>query len=110
MSQTFKQPIDKTLLFDLLDKICVKTAQYYLFDLVAYKKGDYNKYNTEFCETIIHCYHKSKQFYAERKLTYSRFCTLLRQICNSNNIIYTTKTLYTNSQYDIQYFIYFYSV
>ena len=35
-------------------------------------------------------YHNSKKKYLERKLTYNSFTTVLRQICNFNNITYTT--------------------
>ena len=39
MSQIFKETIDKTLLFNFLEKICDKTEKYYIFDLNAYKRA-----------------------------------------------------------------------
>ena len=38
LKQTFKQAIPNSLLFDLLEQVCLKTDKYYFFDLNAYKK------------------------------------------------------------------------
>lgn len=107
MSQTFKKHIPKSILFQLLDKICDKNDKYYLFDLTAYKKGEYLNNITSFCDEIKPYYHDSKLFYVDRKMSYSRLCTIIRQICNSNSIMFTTKVVYSKSKFNIPYYIYF---
>ena len=106
-SQLFKQSIDKSILYTLLDKICIKTEKYYLFDQNSYKKGMYNNSIPQFCEEVKQCYHKSKQIYVTRKLTYSKFVTVIRQICRYVNISFTSQIKYVNSSYDIPYYIYY---
>ena len=47
MSQTFKTNIDKSILFVFLEKVCNKTEKYFLFDMSAYKKGEFTGDNQE---------------------------------------------------------------
>ena len=107
MSQTFKSPINKNILFDFLEKICEKREKYFVFDLSSYKRGELNKENELFLELVKPYYHTAKQFYIERKISYSRLCTIIRQICKFNSISFTTKVLYSKSKYNIPYYIYF---
>jgi hypothetical protein len=107
MSQTFKTNIDKSILFVFLEKVCNKTDKFFLFDLNAYKKGEFIGANQELFDIIKPYYHESKQFYVERKMNYSRMCTVIRQICNSNSIMFSTKIVYSKSKFNIPYHIYF---
>ena len=107
MSQTFKSPINKNILFEFLEKICEKREKYFVFDLSSYKRGELNKENELFLELVKPYYHTAKQFYIERKISYSRLCTIIRQICKFNSISFTTKVLYSKSKYNIPYYIYF---
>ena len=107
MSQTFKSPINKNILFEFLEKICEKREKYFAFDLSSYKRGELNKENELFLEIVKPYYHTAKLFYIERKLSYSRLCTIIRQICKFNSIRFTTKVLYSKSKYNIPYYIYF---
>jgi hypothetical protein len=107
MSQTFKTNIDKSILFVFLEKVCEKRDKYFLFDLIAYKKGEFNGANRDLFDDITPMYYDSKRFYVERKLNYSRMCTVLRQICNSNSIMFSTKVVYSKSRFNIPYHIYF---
>ena len=106
-SQIFKKQIPKEVLFDLLEKICCKTENYYVFNKIAYKKGEFMGLLQPFIESLLTSYHKSKQFYLTRKQTYSYFATIIRQICRSNEIKYEFNIVYTKSTYDIVYNIYF---
>ena len=63
MTQLFRKPIENSLLFDLLDQICIKTDKFYVIDLNAYKKMLYYELNVEFCKSLLDYYHFSKQFY-----------------------------------------------
>ena len=106
-TQIFKNPIPINLLFQLLDKICIKNDKYYLFSNTSYKKGLFDNSITEFIESCKPYYHTSKQKYLDKKLTYTSLSTILRQICNYNKIKYTSQIKYEKSKYDIIYYIYF---
>jgi hypothetical protein len=105
--QIFKQNIPNNLIFDLLEVICLKNEKYYTFNIESYKRGLYKEIIQQFIENCRPYYHISKRKYLDRKLTYNSFTTILRQICNSNKIIYTTKIKYDKSVYNILYYIYF---
>lgn len=106
-SQIFKTPIPNHMLFDLLDKICIKYDKYYLFNFCSYQKGIYNNSIPDFLQECTHYYHTAKQKYLNKKQTCNSFITVLRQICNNNNITYKYQIKYDKNNYDILYFIYF---
>lgn len=106
-SQIFKKTLSKDILYELLNKICIKYNNYYIFNKIAYKKGEFQQLLEPFCKSLLEYYYESKQFYITRKLTYSSFVTIIRQICRLNNINYASKIVYSKSDYDIQYYIYF---
>ena len=106
-TQIFKQKVPNESLFFLLDDVCAKTDKCYIFNNDSYKKGVFNTKIEEFIETCKPYYHLSKRKYLERKLTYNSFTTILRQICNFNNITHTSQIKYDKSKYDIFYYIYF---
>jgi hypothetical protein len=106
-SQIFKNKIPDEFLFVLLDKICLKTDNFYTFNSDAFKKGIYNDTIQQFIIDCTPYYYLSKRKYLERKLTYNSFVTILRQICKYNKITYTSEIKYNKSVYDIVYFIYF---
>ena len=106
-SQIFKNQISKHLLFDLLEKICQKTQDYYVFNKIAFKKGEFSNLLQPFIDVLIPSYHKSKHFYLTRKRTYISFITIIRQLCNLNSITYKSNISYTKSTYEIVYHIRF---
>lgn len=109
-SQIFKKPIPNNKLFDLLQKISANkdnnTDNYYLLNKACFKQMVYHNYLEDFCDSIKEYYHTSKLHYIERKLDYSKFITIIRQLCCYNKISYTSKIVYNNSTYDIVYYIY----
>jgi len=105
--QIFRNIVPNEILFELLEKICLKTDKYYLIDINAYKKMVFNKFYEEFCENLKEYYHTSKHFYLERKMEYNAFTTIVRQICKNNNIAFNTQILYNKSKYNINYLIYY---
>jgi len=106
-SQIFKNNVPVDILFDLLEKICeVNDDKHYMLTKISYKQACYHNYLDEFCETLKKYYHKSKLYYVNRKLDYSKFITIIRHLCNVNNILYTSKIVYNKSNYDILYYIY----
>ena len=106
-SQIFKNPVPNDLLKKLLDENAIKTETGYTITNCCYKKGIFNGTIIKFLEECRPYYHISKRSYIDRKLTYKSFNTIIRQICNFNNITYTTEIKYDKSVYDIVYDINF---
>jgi hypothetical protein len=106
-SQIFKNPVPNDLLKNLLDENAIKTETGYTINNCSYKKGIFNGTILKFLEECRPYYHISKRSYIDRKLTYKSFNTIIRQICNFNNITYTTQIKYDKSVYDIVYDIQF---
>lgn len=106
-NQLFKSDIPPQLLFNLLEKVCLKTDNYYLFDINAYKKIIFHGYEKEFCEHMKDFYHYGKQFYVTRQMTYKSFTNILRQICKNASIMHTSQMKYNESKYNIIFYIYF---
>lgn len=106
LTQIFKIQIPIELLLELLEKICIKTDKYYLVDINAYRKLLYYELYEPFSLQIINNYHLSKQFYVTRKISYNSFTNIIRQICKSNNTMFTSQIKYNESQYNIDYMIY----
>ncbi len=105
--QIFRRPIPVEWMMGLLEKICLKTDKYYLIDANAYKVLLYNKYHEEFLESIIDYYHASKAYYVTREFTYKSFTNIIRQICKSHAIMYSSAMKYDKSKYNIDFFVYF---
>jgi len=106
-TQIFKKKIPNEYLFELLDKICVKNKDYYLINIISFKKGTYNNYIKDFFDLCRDYYHISKRKYIDKTITYNSFTTVVRQICNFNKIIYKNEIKYDRSSYDINYYVYF---
>lgn len=107
LKQIFKEQVPMNLLIDLLEKICTKTEKYYLVNVESYKRMVFHEYQSDFIDSIRNYYHKSKQFYIDRKLTYNSFTNIVRQICKSNDHNFSSKIKYNESKYNIEFFIYF---
>lgn len=107
VSQIFKHNIPNEVLFDFLSSISIKTDKYYIVNLEAYKKGVFNNVISDFYEKIKEYYYLSKRFYLERKMSYTNFTTILRQICKFNEISYTSQIKYDKSRYDIIYNVFY---
>lgn len=105
-TQIFKTAIPKEMLITLLDRICLKNEKHYTLNSEIFKKGIFQGIIPNFIEEAKQYYHNSKKKYLERKLTYTNFTTILRQICNYTKITYTSKIKYDKSKYDIIYYIY----
>jgi hypothetical protein len=106
ISQIFKNQIPNELLIKILNNIAVKNDKCYVLNNNSYKKGLFNESIQNFIGECLPYYHLSKRKYLERKLTYNSFITIIRQICNFNNIVYTSQIKYDKSAYDIVYYIY----
>jgi hypothetical protein len=108
MSQVFKKKINKDLIINFFKKFCQNEKKNeFIFSPIAFKKAEYNNEIKNLIEILKEYYHKSKQFYLNRQITYKNFLTILRQVCNNLCIPYTSKILYNKSKYNIIYIIFF---
>ena len=106
-SQIFKYPLSSTILFDFLEEICVKKDKYYVFDKCAFKKASYKNILYAFYATLNDYYYLSKRKYLENPTNYNSLCTIIRQICKLNSTSCVSNIKYSNSTYEIIYFIYY---
>ncbi len=106
-NQIFKNNVPNNLLFNMLDKICLKTDKYYLIDINSYKKLLFHKLHDDFLDSLKEYYHIGKQFYLARQFTYKSFTNIIRQICKNNSIMYTSEMKYNESKYNIVFYVYF---
>jgi len=106
-NQLFKKIVPNNILTDLLDEICEKKENYYILNRIAYKKAEYYNLIVNLTTILKDYYRNSKQFYITRNIDYNNFLTIIRQLCNSLNIEYKSKTDYQKSIYNITYYIYF---
>jgi hypothetical protein len=107
MSQVFKTPVDKNIVFEFLEKTCGKTNTFYIFDINSYKRSQLDDNLKHFCESIKPFYFDSKKYYVERTIDFNKLCTIIRQLCNFNKITFSTHINYDKSKYNIIYYIYF---
>lgn len=106
-NQIFKEDVLNQTLFDFLEKICIKKEKHFIFDLNSYKKILFYNLYKDFTLQLEPHYHKAKQFYLNRPLTYNSMTTILKQICKCNSISYTSETKYNESTYTIVFYIFF---
>ncbi len=105
-NQVFKRQVPESILFNLLEQICLKTDKYYYIDFNSYKKMLFLCLDAPFLEELRDYYHFSKRFYIDRELTYTSFTNILRQLCKNIRLKYESIMKYDHSQYYINYLIY----
>ena len=107
MSQNFKKIYNINKFVNILLKYCTtEKKSEYIFSPITYKKLMYNNLLEPFLLELQEYYHKSKQFYIKRAVSYKNTLTIIRQILNSLYIPYTSKIIYNKSKYTINYIIY----
>jgi hypothetical protein len=106
MTQIFKETVPKKLFFDFLKLYCHISNNKFTINKIIFKKYKFENKIKPFFENLEKYYHKSKINYLSRGINYKNFITVIRQICKSNHIPFTSKIKYMNSTYDINYFIY----
>jgi len=106
INQIFKTnfPIDK--LWEYLQTNYEDKDTHFIITKFLYKKTEYNNNLDTFIDSLKEYYYVSKRKYVNRKMTYKNFLTIIRQLCNSHNIIHTSKLVYDKSSYEIEYSIY----
>lgn len=106
-SQLFKENIPMPILYEFLEKICAKDTikNCFIFSKGAFKKAEIYDLLNNFKEVIKPYYHISKKYYIDRDLSFIRFTTVIKQICNLNNIEVISKIVYNKSKYEMEYYI-----
>jgi hypothetical protein len=109
MSQLFIKSVPINILFDFLEKInCVKTENYYIVDVTAYKRSVYLNVLQPFLLELKEYYYLSKHSYINNEnMNHNRFNTVIRQICNFTNTHYTKGLRKGQLKYSVVYNIYF---
>ncbi len=107
-SQIFKKVYPKEALINFIDKSAYNNNNnnYYLINKSYYKRAIFLDIIKDFIDDIKDYYHVSKRKYVYNVDTYSKFMTIIRQLCKINNINFASKIIYTKSTYDIIYYIY----
>ena len=93
-NQLFKTLMESIILWDFLKEIGDEEEDYYILSKPLYKKAVFNNKINPFIKKIEEFYYDSKKYYVTRKLDYTKFVTIIRQICNSLNVNFTTQFLY----------------
>jgi hypothetical protein len=104
-TQLFKTNVPIHIILDFIKLICEEKDMTFILNKIIYKQAEYNNNILPFIELLKPYYYKSKLYYLERKLDYVKFMTIIRQLCNLYNIDYTSKIVYNNSNYEIEYII-----
>ena len=104
--QIFKSVPPTSLLFHFLTFNSTPFTDHFFFSSTLYKQALFHGAIAPFIKDLEPHYHASKKHYINRKMDYNKFVTIIRQICNSNNITYTKKMVYHNSSYEIVYYIF----
>ena len=99
------------ILFNLLNRIISIKTPFAIGGYFMTRTDKFMEYGM-FNETLNNSedYHLSKQFYVTRKMTYNSFVNIVRHICKSNNIMYTSQMKYNESKYNIDYNVYYNSI
>jgi hypothetical protein len=104
MNQIIKTKID--FFNEFIISIGIVESNYVIVNETIFKKAEYNDLIKSFFEKLLPHYHKSKQFYLTREINFASFITVLRQICKSNDIHFTSKLKYSKSSHYIEYYFY----
>ena len=109
MSQLFKNKISIQILFDFLEIInCQKNDNFYIVDIVAYKRSIYINALKPFLSQLKMYYYPSKYNYIDTEnINQNKFNTIIRQICKYTNTHYEKKLRHDQSKYSVVYNIYF---
>ncbi len=108
-NQIFKKLIPNDIFYKFLYNVCetckITEVKYIIFNKASYNKLKYHDLIEPFCNFLKNYYHSSKYKYISAVNNFNKFITIIRQICNANNIIYINKCIYIKSKYEPVYYI-----
>lgn len=105
MNQIFKDRMPSSILYNLLDQICLRKEKYYFLDETAYRKMLFHNLHTGFIDLLRPYYHTAKLFYLDRDFTYNSFTNIVRQVCKHLGISFESEIKFCHSKYYINFFI-----
>lgn len=97
--------MDKNILFNFLNFICITMNKQYIVNYDSFKKSKFIEKLDSFIDEIRPYYYLSKRSYLDQPITYKRFLTIIRQICNYNHITYRSVLKYQYSEQRVEYYI-----
>ena len=103
----FKKKLSPHIFQKFLEPICIKAPTHYIVNYETLKRARFNTHYDDFIELLRPYYYPSNQHYIDAPIEYKRFLTILRQICNFNNIAYTVTLAYDRSKASVEYHIYY---
>lgn len=115
MSQIFKKEVSLHELYNALYGILYDIQLYnnssvspleILINKSVFKRAELHQQIQPLLTNLKPYYNKSKQHYLSRPINYNNFMTIIRQLCNVNNINYSSKIVYAQSDYEIEYSIF----
>ena len=89
------------LLKDILNKICMidsnneSDISQIVITKALFKRAEIHNLIQPFLESIKEHYYLSKQHYIDRQINYNKFITIIRQLCNVNDIKYVSTIVYS---------------
>ena len=102
----FKKQIPITILYNLLDKVESCEKNQYIIDKPFFKR--LTPFMKDFLEECKSYYFDSqKKYITKTPFIYKSFLTVVRQICNNNDIPFYYKIKFLHSKYEIIYYINF---
>ena len=101
-NQIIKNKID--FFIEFLKLVGTKENNHITINANHYKQAVYNNKIEPFLLQLEPHYYESKKKYLKQAVTYNGFITILRQVSNKNEIIYTSKIKYTNSVHYLEYY------
>lgn len=106
LDQILKEKIPDEYFYTFLKNTCTKPKNgFWIFSIDNYRKSLYTNILETFLYNITPYYHTSKAYYINRNQKYSKFTTILRHVCRSLEIPFTTEIKYLNNTYYIIYYI-----
>lgn len=105
--QLFNSAIPKSVVITFLSHISndkVRDDKYYVINVNSFRKSFADNSFKEFCEEIRPYYIPSKQRYIDSVETYSRFLTVIRQVCRVTHM--EIKKMRVGSGHNNTYFVY----
>lgn len=114
-TQVFNKEVSLKCLYeilkDILNKVCMIDSighldiNEFVITKALFKRAEIHNLIKPFLETIKEHYYLSKQHYIDRQINYNNFITIIRQLCNVNDIKYVSTIVYSKSNYEIEYTI-----
>jgi hypothetical protein len=106
-TEILKRPMEHSILMSFLSHVSSLDKNEFLVNYDTLKRAKYNDNEllNSFLEEIRPYYYISKRTYLDEPITYRRFLTIIRQICNYNHIPYRSTLKYEHSKQKVEYYV-----